>query len=356
MSETQHLCPEGYLAVLQPDSVSPPCGENLEYDADFILLQSRLQTRIGAEYGNFVEAIEPVNWADIERDASALLMRSKDVRLVILLIRCRLRQKGVVALCEGLEALLYMLTQWPDALHPQLYDEGEFVPFMRANAFAELEGAEGFMADFRQQLLPRSGGLQLSIRDVERGYASPREESAPTELTLASMQQAWLNDPAILSLQQAGLRLRQLHQILVDTLDHEAPDFARLQTLLGYFGGNAALQSAPATIAPQEEPVVPQEPDYSAAQENADAAPVASLPPASAAVAPQPAKGIEHRADALSRLREVRDWFMRVEPSSPAVALLAFTEQTIGKNFIELQQLLPAELMAKLDAGQESHG
>lgn len=128
-----------YQAVLHPTVGHAPCGENIEYDADFILLQSRLQPRQDVEYGSFFEAAEPVNWTDTERDCLTLLQKSKDIRLIIILIRCRLRKIGLRALPEGLEALYVVLQSWPNDLHPQLYDEGEFTPILRANAFSELE-------------------------------------------------------------------------------------------------------------------------------------------------------------------------------------------------------------------------
>ncbi|MFV8768182.1 hypothetical protein ACNSPB_13125, partial [Yersinia enterocolitica] len=78
-------------------------------------------------------------------------------------------------------------------------------------------------------------------------------------------------------------------------------------------------------------------------------------PPPIAVVAQVPIapKGIQNRADALSRLIEVRQWFATTEPSSPVIALLSFSEKTIGKSFGELLQIIPPELISKLDAGQE---
>lgn len=350
MSESSSiLCPQWYQTVLHPCVEHPPCGENLEYDAGFILLQSKLQPKQAAEYGNFVEAVEPINWAEIEREAMALLTRSKDIRLVITLMRCRLRQKGVQAICEGLEALLLMLEQWPDMLHPQLLDEGEFDPLMRGNAFAEMVAPDGLLADLRQQTLPKAAGLQPSVRDIERAYASPREEGALSELTMAAIQQAWQQqqETAITSLQLASQRLNQLQAQLQQSLGDDTPDFRQLQVLLRHFCLASILPSA--SVAATEEStaeVVIVQPQVA----------IETFTPASVAIPTSviTAKEIECRADALSRLLEVRAWFTRVEPSSPVIALLAFTEQTIGKSFVELLQYLPAELIAKLEAAQES--
>lgn len=353
MSESSNiLCPQWYQAVLHPCAEHPPCGENLEYDAGFILLQGKLQPRQAAEYGDFIEAVEAVNWAEVERDTMALLTRGKDIRLVITLMRCRLRQTGVQAICEGLEALLLMLVQWPDTLHPQLYDEGEFDPLMQANAFAELAAPDGLLADLRQQTLPKAAGLQLSIRDIEKAYASPREEGALSELTMAAIQQAWQlqQESAIASLQLAAQRLSQLQAQLQQILGDDTPDFGQLQALLRHFGP-AVTPPAPDIPAPEEAPQAGAIVEPAMATETV--APPSVTLTTSASVMPV-VKEIGSRADALNRLLEVRAWFTRVEPSSPVIALLAFTEQTIGKSFVELLQYLPAELIAKLEAMQES--
>lgn len=360
MSQSNSIvCPPWYQAALQPCAEHPPCGETLEYNPSFILLQGKLQPKLGAEYGNFVEVVESVNWAEVERDAIALLAHGKDIRLIITLMRCRMRRIGVQALSEGLEALLLLLEKWPDAIHPQLLDEGEFEPMMRANAFAELEATDGFLADFRQQTLPKASGLQLTIRDVERAYFIPREEGALSELTIAAIQQAWQQqqEEAIGSLQLATLRLSQLKIQLQQMLGHDAPDFNLLLTLLRRFG--PAAQAPVSYSIPEEEPSLV---DTTSIEEDEVTAETVSAPPsrqvavsanAATAIIAKP-KEITSRTDALHRLHEVRTWFIQMEPSSPVIALLAFTEQTIGKSFVELLHFLPPELIAKLEVVQES--
>lgn len=348
MNNLNIICPEWYESALQPGNDNPPCGESLEYDTTFIMLQSRLQPRLGAEYGDFVEAVEPFNWSEIERDAWSLLLRSKDIRLVIMLMRCRMRQIGVAALCEGLEALICLLTQWPDDLHPQLLDEGEFVPILRANAFAELEAPEGFIADFRQLVLPKASGVQLCIRDVERAYAFPREDDALSESTMSAIQKAWAEEAAIGSLQQAALRLQQLHALLTSMLGEEAPDFHRLFTLLSMFNPHNE------SVTPQSEPEhidAPLEEEANHSQMDSNWVEVETK---KVGISQGCAScHIASREDAVRLLREVRVWFVQSEPSSPVISLLAFAEQTIGKSFGELLQLIPADLVAKLHDEKE---
>lgn len=347
-------CPEWYRSVTDTVPDTPPCGESLEYDPDFIMLQREIQPRLGAEYGDFVEAVEPINWADTERNTLKLLQRSKDVRLVIILMRCRLRQIGLPALPEGLKTLLWMLKSWPDHLHPQLLDEGEFTPIMRANAFAELESNEGFLADIRQQTLPAVSGLHITIRDIERANSTPREEDALTEEARQQILQEWQNQHQ--SLIQLFKQAFELTTLLKETLQQQmpgedAPDLTRLLTLFGYFFSSSSIASTPPPAEETDEPAprtLAEDSDSeipNAVQTNTEAA----LPGETGRVREKMAS----RAEALQCLREVRAWFTQTEPSSPVITLLAFTEQTIGKSFTELLQLLPAEVIAKIATSQE---
>ncbi|AJJ63789.1 type VI secretion system protein TssA [Yersinia aldovae] len=365
-----------YHSLMQPIPGDHPCGLSLEYDSAFLMLQTKLQPKLTAEYGNFVEVAEPTNWTDTERKCLELLGKARDVRLLIILMRCRMRQIGVSALQEGFEALLWCLSTWPDELHPQLLDEGEFEPFMRANAFAELDDIDGFIADFRNQPLPKAAGMQISVKEFEKAHSFPREEGALEEATLDAIQHEWLarSDSAILSLQQAYALLLELTARLNASLGEITPDFVRLTSLLRHFGGAditpvIAFETPEYIVASEvTEPymavpeTLPEESITALAIPADTVAPIYPQPPQPqtqlqstpvAVAIPAPPKGIQNRADALSRLIEVRQWFATTEPSSPVIALLSFSEKTIGKSFGELLQLIPQELISKLDAGQE---
>lgn len=370
-----------YHRLMQPIPGDHPCGLSLEYDSAFLMLQTKLQPKLTAEYGNFVEVAEPTNWTDTERKCLELLGKARDIRLLIILMRCRMRQIGVSAVQEGLEALLWCLSTWPDDLHPQLLDEGEFEPFMRANAFAELDDIDGFIADFHNQPLPKAAGMQISVKELEKAHSFPREEGALEEATLEAIEHDWQarSDNAILSLQKAYALLLELTTRLSHSLGDVTPDFVRLTAVLRLFGGSNMADIAPIaafetpeyitateatevyTTAPEWQPEeivtavsVPTDtatPTYPPAPHMS---PLQSPPPiAVAAQVPIAPKGIQNRADALSRLIEVRQWFATTEPSSPVIALLSFSEKTIGKSFGELLQIIPPELISKLDAGQE---
>ncbi|EKY3116965.1 ImpA family type VI secretion system protein [Cronobacter turicensis] len=339
--------PEYYQPLMQPLPGVLSCGINLEYDPDFILLLSRLQPRLDAEYGHFTEAAEPVNWAETERDCFTLFQRSKDLRLMIILIRCRLRQIGLQALEEGLIALFFLIKQWPDDIHPQLYDEGEFDPLMRINALNELEDIHGLIGDLRNQILPKAAGTQITLKIFEKSHALPRESDALPEIMLSTLRHEWktLNDPVINSVQAAKIWLDRIKSLLPGFAGNDLPDFPQLGQLLMLFSSHSG---EPPLSAPQPDALM------STIPENAV---LPSLTLSEEEPVPVIMSGTQHnirsRAEALSRIKEIRAWFLHTEPSSPVIPLLAFTEQTIGMGFNELLKFIPAELISRLDTEKE---
>lgn len=82
------------IFLSDPISTECPCGPDLEYDPEYLLLFTRAAPREEAQYGDFVSTPETINWAELERDAHRLLMRSKDIRILVVLLRCRIQQAG----------------------------------------------------------------------------------------------------------------------------------------------------------------------------------------------------------------------------------------------------------------------
>lgn len=263
-------------------------------------------------------------------------------------MRCRLRQTGLTALEEGLIALSFFLTHWPEDIHPQLYDEGEFDPLMRINALNELEDIHGIIGDLRNQLLPKAAGTQITLKIFEKSHALPRDSDALPETMLSALRLEWKtrNDPVIRSLQLAKAWLDKIKNIIPQKTNIDMPDFPQMSQLLSLFlseDEQSAVYCETPVASPQpgasgEESIVPVlMPDEVSAQVTMTAQP----------------HTINSRTEALSRLKEIRAWFIHAEPSSPVIPLLAFTERTIGMHFNELLKFIPAELISRLDAEKD---
>lgn len=340
-----------YSEFLQPVSDEFPCGDSLEYDSAFILLLSKIQPKQGAEYGSFVEQAEPVNWSEVQRECAALMQKSKDVRLFIIMIRCRLKQIGLIAIEEGITALKVLQETFPEQYYPLLFDEGDFEPLMRANAFSELDDASGLIADLRNHKLPKAAGQVIAIKDFEKSFSTPRELDALPEAMISAMLEEWYQqaDKEIHSLIRAATSLLAICHSLKDSLGNDAPDLPRITHILTLF-----ILSSPL----DENDLVEPERD----ETHFDSAEI-DIIPAPREVQENPAQRVKHslptaqgnniiedRQDALALLVEIRTWFTLMEPSSPVIVLLQLTESMVGKRFTELVKMLPSELINKIDS------
>ncbi|WP_454725032.1 MULTISPECIES: type VI secretion system protein TssA [Cupriavidus] len=354
-----------YADLLEPVSADAPCGPDLEYDPAFVMLQAAIAPRADAQYGDFVDAPQPANWAEAERDCRALLLRTKDIRLVVILARCRTRLGGAAGLRDSLALLKAMLDHYGSALHPVPFFEDEPDPVVSANAIAALADATGALADARDIPLPKTAGLQLQLRDIEKAFAVPRQKDAlAPESASRLLSELWARrDPVAVALAEAQQTVAELDAWSRAALGADAPDLGALMKLLQPFApaslapshaGAAQSAGLPAPAAhvagTPEVPAAPGSPETPAAHATAPAAPIhpAGTGPADA---PHPcAAPPADRWQALAAIRETRLWFEQNEPSSPVIVLLRQAERMVGKRFSELAHVIPAELLALWDA------
>ena len=62
------------FAPISPDN---PCGENLEYDADFQAMGQASQGKAEQQFGDTIIPAEPADWNTVEKLATSLLGRTK---------------------------------------------------------------------------------------------------------------------------------------------------------------------------------------------------------------------------------------------------------------------------------------
>lgn len=333
-------------ALLLPLDDALPCGPDLEYDPDFVVLLANVAPRGDAQYGNFVDAAPSVNWADAERDCRSLLARSKDLRLLIILARCRVRQAGASGLHAALELIDGMLRRYPDTLNPVPLLDGEPDPLIAANALAALTDPDGLLADVRDISLPKSTGTPLKIRDIERALAKTRTKDALAPEAAARLLSDLHDrrDRCAVALSAAFVALERIRDWAKNQLGGTEPDLGVLIHLLEPFHSPSVAPAA-------EQPLAAA---VAAADKPADVAANASVPehPVSARAPAVPGAPIT-RWDMLETLRTTRLWFESHEPSSPVSILLKQAERMIGRRYAELHRMVPAELLEQWDAPQD---
>ncbi len=336
--------------LLLPLDGDLPCGPDLEYDPDFVVLQANVAPRGDAQYGNFVDAAPAVNWADAERDCRSLLARSKDLRLLIILARCRVRQAGASGLRAALELIDAMLRRFPDTLNPVPLLDGEHDPLIVSNALAALTDPDGLVADVRDISLPKSMGTPLKIRDIERALAKTRAKDALAPEAAARLLSDLHDrrDRCAGALSAGFAAAESIRDWATSQLAGTAPDLGVLIHLLEPFHSPIA---APAASPPLVAACAAAASDQRAGIDTLPSAPAHSMT-AMAPTAPSPGAPIT-RWDMLETLRATRLWFESHEPSSPISVLLKQAERMVGRRYAELHRMVPAELLEQWDAPQD---
>lgn len=359
---------------LKPISEEAPCGSNLEYDPEYAVLVAKMTTRNEAQYGDFVDKPEPPNWTEMERECRRMLLRTRDISMLILLMRCRARTTQAKGFLESLSLLWALLEAYPEQINPQLTIDGEYDPAVRANALATLVDPDGLLGDIREIVLVKSTAFRLQVRDVERAFAVPRPSDAlAPDSVIRQLQEMVINaDNAVQSMMQAANIVHAIDEWAHKTLQVDAPDLSALIKVLDLFQQPELL----AYCVPEDTENFDQENHPEQAEEtptneasvesdfgkqeitdvNTESVPVNIVETAS------PTKRSKHlssdprvgRKQALEDIRRVRLWFEQHEPSSPVSVLLKQAERTVGKRFVDVAQSIPSELLLQWEQTDDS--
>ncbi|MBN3776301.1 type VI secretion system protein TssA [Burkholderia sp. Ac-20345] len=345
---------------LTPVSDSAPCGPDLEYDHDFVVLFAGAAPRPDVQYGAFVGGPDPLNWSEIERDCRRLMLRTKDMRVAALYTRCRTRLGGAVGLAEGTGLLATWLQTFPDNLHPRagIDNDREAAMDMRMNALQGLADPDGLLADVREIVLMKSTATRLQVRDVERAFAHPRPADAiAPDSVEQQLQDLRLQQPATMAaFDETISNLAAINMWCAAHLESYLPDFSSLIRLLqllqqsdqhiespptdtSTFGAADHDGSLTAGAHAAESPLVPH---------NGEQLDTTQPPSVAARVDGAPAD----RQAALALINAARHWFETHEPSSPVPVLLKRAEQFVGKRYAEAVKAIPADLLAQWDEAE----
>jgi type VI secretion system protein ImpA len=354
-----------HMDLLEPVSAEAPCGPDLEYDQAFVMLQAAVAPKTDAQYGDFVDVPQSANWAEIERDCRALLLRTKDLRLAMILLRCQARQRGAAGLSDGLAFLKHLLERYGDALHPAPVVDGERDPVMYANALATLVDPDGVLGDARDFALPKAAGLTLQLRDVEKSFAMPRPKDALAPESVGRLLDEWRGrrDPLVMPLFEARQLAEDIAAWAGRALGADAPDLSRLLKALQPFAQHRPEHRNPAAENAADRSLADARAVNLAHADTPDENPPAAAAPTPLSPPPAtPWSGVPHepprtsspqepmnRSSALAAIRATRAWFEQNEPSSPVIVLLRQSERMVGKRFSEIAHAIPADLLAKWD-------
>lgn len=321
------------LAAPLDDSL--PCGENLEYDPQFLALEAALNGKPEVQYGSTITPATGPDWKTVRALALELMGRTRDLRVAVGLTRALLGQEGAPGLAAGLSLLAALLsTQW-EQLHPQLDPDDDNDPTLRLNTLAALVEAGGMLRQLRDMPLVEVRAIgAFGLREIDAGEQDETGDpsrAAPATI-LAAFGAASQDDlgTTCAALDAAGASVAEIEATLARHLGAGMGiDLTPLAGLLQRAAGQVRPHLA-ATAGTSLE-----------AAETDGAAP--------AAVATARADGeIAGRADVVRLLERICAWYARAEPSSPVPLLLQRARGLVEMNFTELMEELAPDGLNQL--------
>ncbi|WED22952.1 type VI secretion system protein TssA [Vibrio sp. JC009] len=321
-------------------SADQPCGEDLEYDNEFIEIENLSQGKAEQQIGDTVVEAEEADWQLIKKKSIALLSRTKDIRVFIFLIRAVLNSDDLTKFNDVLAALKESITSfWPD-IYP-LLDEDDGDPTMRINALVTLCDEQAVLLPLRKAPLVKSRMLgSFSLRDINyaTGVSSP-----PSGYDLVA--ESTING----AFQDADTdELQATHDAITESIESisEIEGFVTDQVGVGNAASFSALSGELKEIqktlgnylqlrgvAPQTESADDNVPanDTTAAASGSATAPVSQQV--------QNLSGdISSREDVINALEKIERYYNQYEPTSPIPLLIGRAKKMVNMNFMEIMK------------------
>lgn len=326
--------------LLAPVSREEPSGPLLEYDPSFVALFEAAKGRPEQRMGASVIPAQPPEWRKVAKSATALLARTKDLRVATQLVKAMLDEAGAPGLYEGIAFFRALLERHWETVHPQLEADD---PSMRINAIADLADEEAVLARYRGAEVASARGVgRISVRDLERSTwadkaAAAADPGAPSlDVVLEGADRA-----AVAKIAQGTSAAVQDVQAIEAFVAEKvgagrAPNLAKLTALLQVVAKVLADRLRKYGIGAERQP---------------DPGGV----PAGAPTEPQGGAGsftgaINSRKDVLAALDGICAYYERLEPSSPIPLLLKRSKRLVAMSFVDIVRDLVPDALPHVEA------
>ncbi len=330
--------------LLAPISAEHPCGENLEYDAEFMSFERACAGKAEQQFGKTIIPAEAPDWRQVEKQGQALMTRSKDLRVILPLTEAWTHLNGLEGFEAGLSLLTAITEKYWEQLYPELNFDGEPDPLLRINTLASLGEQSSLMAALRQAKLLKSPSGEISFRDAAALIDGSKNDCAGYPGGLSRLQQELADgeNPSVQTLVSIDASLRQLHQWVTGHLGESGmPDLSGLfRTLSALLQGYHQQQQA--RLQAQDEQLAAAE--AIAGENTVTTATTTAVPP----VTDWRQAQLTSKEDAQLMLEKVKQYFRQYEPSHPAPMMLERVERLIQLDFLEIIRELAPDAVNQL--------
>ena len=339
---------EQYQHLLNPISEDAPCGENLEYENDYLLLMSKVERQDTVQYGDFVSEVTAISWSEVLDEVEQLLTRTKDIRLLMLWMRAQINRQGAQGLNTGLKILIESLKQYPEQIHPQLEQDGERDELYRVSALNSLTDVEGLLKELRQLTIGSNPSNRLALKDIEYALTNTRAADALPIPSVVQHMNAWMsdNDTTLTALALSHEQVAEFQLLINEQMTEQGVDLAPLSKLLQWFS------ATPPSILVKNGLYNPNGSDGVEEVNQGDNDPNI---PSNTMVTLAGNNNVQGRMMAQQYISQAQQWFETNEPSSPVALLLHQAQKMIGKPFEEIFQTIPPELVQQWRINQTAN-
>ncbi|HVR61518.1 MAG TPA: type VI secretion system protein TssA [Polyangia bacterium] len=325
--------------VLAPIAGSDPCGVDLEYDGAFAELERSAQGKPEQQIGSTIVPAEEPDWKTVQRQATELLGRSKDLRVAVQLTRALLRTGGWAGFAQGLGLLRDFVDNHWAGVHPRLDPDDGNDPTMRVNILGSLADAPT-TTTVRGMVLVASRTLgRFTLRDLEiaAGDAPAAGAEGPT---MASLDGAAL-DCDLAELQAASATARAVADAL-GALEASVASHVGETAGVSYGKLLALVKKASAFLAAKVAMRTP-----AAVESAGDGGGGNGVGASNGGGAPMTARSglpgeIGSREDVLRALDKIITYYERHEPSSPIPLFMQRCKKLVMMSFLDIvRELVP---------------
>jgi type VI secretion system protein ImpA len=316
-------------------SDAEPSGPNLEYDADFLALETEAKGTPERQAGDEVLPAQPPQWVTVLPKALSLAARTRDLRVACLVTRAAASTHGLAGYVQGLKLINTLLSEQWDSVHPQLDRDDHDDPTMRLSALAPLADHDVGAAELRGCTLGVKG-VPLTVRQLEVAFGAAEAhegESVPTRGGVSD---------ALAELKAQG------HEV-ASTLRDVRQHWQSLERLLDDKLGSANTLDAKPMLRLA-----------GALQQAADACEgITTAEGSEAAEGAAATRGgltratgsgeIASRADVDRTITRLCEWIEANEPSNPAPLLLRRAQRLMSKSFMDIVRDLAPESLSQVE-------
>ncbi|RRS31690.1 MAG: hypothetical protein OI74_13390 [Gammaproteobacteria bacterium (ex Lamellibrachia satsuma)] len=325
-------------SILQEVSADSPCGEDLEYDPGFIELERLAAGRAEQQIGDtLVEAEEP-DWKAMQNASLELLSRTKDIRILIYLIRAALHIDGYSGAAKGINLLHNLAEQNWEQIHPQLDAEDNNDPTMRINAISALTDNTSMLSPLSKAPLVTSRMLgRFGLRDyaIADGELEPLDDADTVDM--ARINAAFMDTD-----------LEEL-QATAEAVDESIDHLTKLEVFITEQVGVANAISLSDLVDSFKEAQQVLNGQLEARGVGSEEETNLEQGAASGAPAPALSGNINTRADVTRALDKIIDYYNRNEPSSPIPILMERAKKLISLDFVDIIRNMAPDAISQVD-------